>query len=115
MKKNKKNPFPALFLAKMGLDRPRKREKNFSPEFHSYSTRARKFRKKITKKFKKLKNLFLALFIAKTILGRPRKGKKIIVPNSAHTRPGQENSKKIAKKFKKLKKLFLSLFIAKTG
>ena len=31
--KNLKNLFPALFLAKTGKDRPRKREKNFSPEF----------------------------------------------------------------------------------
>ena len=63
--KKLKKPFPALFLTKTGLDRPRKGEKNFSPEFRSYSTRARKFRKKIAKKFKKLKNHFLALFLAK--------------------------------------------------
>ena len=44
--KKLKNLFPALFFAKTGRDRPRKREKNFSPEFHSYSTRGRKFRKK---------------------------------------------------------------------
>ena len=44
--KNFKNLFPALFLAKTGLDRPRKGEKNFSPEFRSYSTPARKFQKK---------------------------------------------------------------------
>ena len=30
-----KNLIPALFIAKTGLDRPRKREKNFSPEFRS--------------------------------------------------------------------------------
>ena len=41
-----KNLIPALFLAKMGLDRPRKREKNFSPEFRSSSATGRKFRKK---------------------------------------------------------------------
>ena len=44
--KKLKNLFPTLFLAKTGLDRPRKREKNFTPEFRSYSTQARKFRKK---------------------------------------------------------------------
>ena len=44
--KKLKNLFPALFLAKMGWDSPRKRKNNFCPEFHSYSTRARKFRKK---------------------------------------------------------------------
>ena len=48
-KKKIKNPFPTLFLAKMGWDRPRKREKNFRPEFCSYTTRGRKFRKKYLK------------------------------------------------------------------
>ena len=41
-----KNHFPTLFLAKTGGDGPRKREKNFRPEFRSNSIRARKFRKK---------------------------------------------------------------------
>ena len=64
--KNLKNPFLALFLANTERDRLYKREKNFSPEFRSYSTRARKFRKKIDKKYKKLKNLIPELFLAKT-------------------------------------------------
>ena len=41
--KRLKNLFPTLFLAKTGRDRPRKRKKNFTPEFHSYTTQARKF------------------------------------------------------------------------
>ena len=41
-----KNLILALFLAKTGRDRWRKREKNFSPEFRFYQRRARKFRKK---------------------------------------------------------------------
>ena len=45
------NLFPTLFLAKTGWDRPRKREKNFTAEFRSYSTQARKFRKKWQKNF----------------------------------------------------------------
>ena len=44
--KKLKNLFPTLFLAKTGWDRPGKREKNFTPEFRSYSTQARKFREK---------------------------------------------------------------------
>ena len=39
--KKLKNLFPTLFLAKTGRDRPRKREKNFTPEFRSFSTQAR--------------------------------------------------------------------------
>ena len=42
--------------------------------------------------------------------------KKILVPNSVHTRPGQENfEKNRKKKTKKLKNLFPELFLAKTG
>ena len=37
---------------------------------------------------------------------------KNLVPNSAHTRPGQENSEKIEKK---LENLFPALSLAKTG
>ena len=40
-----KNLFPTLFLAKTGWDSPWKREKNFTPEFRSYSTQTRKFQK----------------------------------------------------------------------
>ena len=43
--KKVKNLFPILFLDKTGRDRPRKREKNITPEFCSHSTQARKFRK----------------------------------------------------------------------
>ena len=64
--KKLKKLFPALFLAKIGLDRPRKREKNFRPEFRSYSTCARKFRKKKLKNSRNKKTPFPALFLAKT-------------------------------------------------
>ena len=50
----------------MGSDWPKKGEKNFSPKFCSYWTRARKFQKKRAKKYKKLKNFILALFLSKT-------------------------------------------------
>ena len=50
--KKLKNLFLTLFLAKTGRDRPRKREKSFTPEFRSYSTQTRKFQKN-TKKFEK--------------------------------------------------------------
>ena len=49
-----KNLFPILFLAKTGCDRPRKREKNFTPEGRSNSTQTRKFEKN-SKKIEKIK------------------------------------------------------------
>ena len=64
----------------------------------------KKIPKNIAKKFKKLKNLYPALFLAKTGKDRPRKRKKILVPNSVHTRPREENSVKNSKKIRKFKK-----------
>ena len=65
----------------------------------------KKIPKNIAKKLKKLKNLFPALFLAKTGKDRPRnRKKKNFVPNSVHTRPGEENSEKNCKKIRKFKK-----------
>ena len=64
---------------------------------------------------KKLKNLFPTLFLAKTDeVGRERE-KKILLPNSIHTRPKQENSKKIAKKLKKIKKQLSDIIFSQNG
>ena len=60
-KKSKINKhLSALFLAKTGLNRPRKREKTFSPEFRSYSAREENSEKN-SKKIKKKKNLKTSL------------------------------------------------------
>ena len=50
--KKLKHLFLVLFLAKTGIDSWRKRKKKFSPEFRSYSTQERKFRKKQQKNSK---------------------------------------------------------------
>ena len=135
--KKLKNLFPELFLAKTGVDRPKKREKktfapisvhtrpgeensekNFSPEFCSYPTRARKFQKKQKKKIKKLKNLIPALFLSNKGRERPRKRKKniYICPKfRSYSNRAKKFGKKLKKKSKKLKNLFLALVLAKTG
>ena len=42
--------------------------------------------------------------------------KKNLVPNSVHTRPGQESSERKSKKIQKIKKnLFPALFLVETG
>ena len=56
-KKSQKNPFPVLFLAKTGWDRPRKREKNFSLEFRSSRPEQENFEKN-SKKIEKFKKPF---------------------------------------------------------
>ena len=44
-----------------------------------------------------------------------KRAKKILVPNSVHTRPEQENSEKNCKKTQTFKKLFPAVILAKTG
>ena len=61
-----KNHFPTLFLAKTGLDRPRKRKKKFYFRIPFKLVSGKKIPKKIAKKLKKFKNLIPTLFLAKT-------------------------------------------------
>ena len=103
-----------LFLAKTGWDRPRMREKNFTPEFRSYSTRARKFRKK-SKKFEKLKKPLSDInFSQNGMRLAENERKKIYTRIPFILDPGNKIPKRIAKKMQKLKNLFLILFSAKT-
>ena len=63
----------------MGSDRPRKREKNFSPEFCSYLTRVRKFQKN-RKKNQKIKKSLSGIISSQTGVDRLRKRKKNFSP-----------------------------------
>ena len=64
----------------------------------------KKIPKKIAKKIKKLKTSFWYYFQPKRVdMGR-EKEKKILVPNSVHTQPRQENSEKNTKKIQTIKK-----------
>ena len=66
-------------------------------------SRVRKFRKKKAKKFKKLKTSFRHYFMPeRDEIGRESE-KELLVTNSVHTRPKQENSEKNSKKFQKIK------------
>ena len=64
-----------LFLYEMVWDRPRKRKKNFSPEFCSYPTRARKFQKN-SKKFKKIRKHNSGIISIQNGLREAKKEKK---------------------------------------
>ena len=73
----------------------------------------KKISTKIAKKFKKLKNNFFTLFLAKLGVEIGREREKIILePNSAHTRPGGENSEKNSKKIHKIKKQLSSVIFS---
>ena len=110
--KNLKNLFLALFLAKLGLDRPRKSEKIFIPEFRSYSIRERKFRKKQRQNSKNEKTSFWHYFQPIRMRQAEKWRKKIQSQIQLILDPGQKILKKIAKK---LKNLFPALSLAKTG
>ena len=58
----------------------------------------------MAKKLEKLKNLFPALFLAKQDEVGQESEKKILLPNSVHTRPRQQNSEKNSKKIEKIQK-----------
>ena len=75
----------------------------------------KKIPKKIAKKFKKLKTPFRNYFSPKWDWIGLESEKKNLVPNSVHTRPGQEISEKNSKKIRNNKNLFLALFLAHTG
>ena len=72
--KKLKHTIIASFQLKIGWKMPRNRKnKNYqSVPFRSYTTRNRKFEKKIAKKLKKFKNSFMASFQAKIGLKMPR-------------------------------------------
>ena len=93
--KNFKNLFRAIFLAKTGCDRPRKRDKKFTPEFCSNTTQARKFEIKNSKKIQNFKKLILILFLSKTGWERARMRKKKIIPEfRSYSTPAKKFRKK---------------------
>ena len=76
---------------------------------------SKKIPKKIAKKLKKLKKPLSDIIFCQNGMREAEKEKKeILLPNSVHTRLGQENSEQVANKLKKLKNLFPTLFLAKT-
>ena len=100
----------------MGWDRPRKREKNSTPEFCSYPTRAWKFQIKNSKKIQKIKKVNSDIVYIQNRLGEAKNEKKKIIPEfRSYSNRARKFRKKKAKKFKKLKKPFPALFLAKTG
>ena len=99
-----------IFLAKTGLDGPRKRKKNYRLKFCSNLTRARKFKKKNSKKIEKIKKLNSGIISIQNGLREAKiEEKKNLDPNSVPTRAGLPFPKKIAKKFKKLKHVIPTL------
>ena len=101
----------ALFLAKLGQDRLKKRLKKFRFEFCSYLNRARAFQKKknckIVQKLKKKKSFLLYFQPNQAKTGR-KSDEKIFVLSFVPTRLGLEHPKKNSLKIKKHHSRFIS-------
>ena len=69
----------------------------------------------MAKKFKKIKKQHSGIISIQNGLSKAEKKKKILVPNSIHTRPGQENSENNSKKFQKIKKPLSSIIFNQNG
>ena len=94
----------------------KERKKNLSPDLRSYPAWGRKFPKEIAKKIEKIKKPLSSIIFSQNRKRQAEKERKNFVPNSVHTRPGQENSEKNReKKIIKLKNLFSAFVLAKTG
>ena len=105
----------ASFQAKIGWERPRKRQIKIFLPFPSHRTGNRKFQKKI-RKFKKIKKIPLWLHFKRKQVGKGREIEKIknVVPFRSHptrNRTFQKNRKK----FQKIKKPFMVSFQPKIG
>ena len=94
----------------------KEKKKNFSPEFCSYPTQARKFEIKNSKKIQKIKKVNSDIISIQNRLGEGKNEKKKIYSRIPFILdPCKEIPKKVAKKFKKLKNPFPALFLAKMG
>ena len=103
----------ALFQAKIGWQRTRKRE---NKNYGSVPTRRIIEKpKKIAKKFKKLKNSIMGRFQAKIGSKTKRKREKNLLFHSVPTQHVIENSKKNSKKIQKIKNTIMASFQAKIG
>ena len=100
----------------MGWDKRRKREKNSTPEFRSYPTRARKFEIKNGKKIQKIKKVNSDIISIQNGLGEGKNAKKKIDSwISFILDPWEENKKKKTKKFNKLKKTLSGIIFSQNG
>ena len=106
---------PALFLAKTGWDRPRKKKKNFSGNF-VYTRPEQENSEKSCKKIQKIKKLHSNIIFSQNGMRLGEKGRKKFLSRIPFILdPGKKIPKIMAKKFKKLKNLIQAIFLAKTG
>ena len=102
----------ALFLAKTGWDRQRKREKKFSPEFFHTRPEQENYEKNSEKIQKIKKPLSGIIFSQNGLRYAEKERKKKFSSEFVHTRPGQEKSEKNSKKIQKIKKPLFGIILS---
>ena len=96
--KNLKKLFLALFLAKMGGDRPKKREKKILDPNSVHTWPGEENSEQNSRKIKQIKKpLSVISFSQNGMRQAEKERKKISAPNSVRDQPEQENSKKNSK------------------
>ena len=93
----------------------KKEGKKFQSRIPFILNPGKKIPENIEKKFKKLKKPLSDIIFSQNWLRQAEKEKKKLIPNSVHTRPGQENFEKNIKKIRKIIKPIPSIFLAKAG
>ena len=87
--------FSGIICSQNGMTQAEKERKKFQSRILSLPHSCKKIPKKIAKKFKKIKKVNSGIISIQNRLREAEKEKKKnLVPNSVHTRSGQENSKK---------------------
>ena len=110
-----KKPLSSIIPSQNGMRSAWKQRQKFQSRIPFIVDPVKKIRKKIAKNFKKFKKpLSDNIQPKRDEMGRERE-KKNLVPNSVHTRPGQENFEKFSKKIQKNKKRLSSIISGQNG
>ena len=95
------------------MRRAEKEKKKFYFRIPFKPDSGKKIPKKIAKKLEKLKKPLSDMNFSQN--GLRKRKKKILLPNSVHTRPRQENSEKNSKKIEKIKKPLSDIIFSQNG
>ena len=114
--KKLKNNFFTLFLAKLGGEIGREREKRILESNSAHTRPGGANFEKNSKKIQKITEQLFSIIFSQIGMRQAEKERKKFQTQIPHIPdPGEKILKKIAEKFKKLKNNFPALFLAKTG
>ena len=90
-------------------------KKNLDPNSIPTQPKLKNSKKKKSKKIQEIKKVNSDSISIQNGLRETEKEKKILVPNSVHTRPGQESSERNSKKIQKIQKPVSGTIFSRNG